>query len=234
MTGERRVDPGALHQREGRGKPVRERGLRGRDRDEAPARRGVPAARVENMADRAPGIEHGAHMAMYYADDAVVVTNPEVSSVRDSDRMLGILASKSRRAETNAEPIREYLLLTRYSPERVANGEMLSVEDVQEILSLDLLGVIPERPAKGAVKLILSPIGSQGFILGRGNQQLSVEVLKRLHIEDIIIVSTPGKLKQTPFLRVDIPDPELQKAFIDKKYFQVTIGYRTMRMVPIN
>jgi len=83
-------------------------------------------------------------MAMYFADDAVVVTNPEVSSVRDSDRMLGILSSKSRRAETDAEPIREHLLLTRYVPERVARGEMLSVEDVQEILSLKLLGVVPD------------------------------------------------------------------------------------------
>jgi septum site-determining protein MinD len=96
------------------------------------------------ICDSPAGIEHGAHMAMYYADDALVVTNPEVSSVRDSDRMLGILSSKSRRAEANAEPIREYLLLTRYAPERVQRGEMLGVEDVQDILSLDLLGVIPE------------------------------------------------------------------------------------------
>jgi len=86
-------------------------------------------------------------MAIYYADDAIVVTNPEVSSVRDSDRMLGILSSRSRRAENNEPPIREYLLLTRYSPERVAKGEMLSVGDVREILSLDLLGVIPESKA---------------------------------------------------------------------------------------
>ncbi len=96
------------------------------------------------VCDSPAGIEHGATMAMYFADDAVVVTNPEVSSVRDSDRMLGILSSKSRRAESGEEPIREYLLLTRYSPERVQRGEMLSVEDVQEILALDLLGVIPE------------------------------------------------------------------------------------------
>lgn len=96
------------------------------------------------VCDSPAGIERGAHMAMYFADDALVVTNPEVSSVRDSDRMLGLLASKSRRAENNAEPIREYLLITRYSPERVAKGEMLSVEDVQEILSMNLLGVIPE------------------------------------------------------------------------------------------
>ena len=99
------------------------------------------------VCDSPAGIEHGATMAMYYADDAIVVTNPEVSSVRDSDRMLGILSSKSRRAEAGEEPIREYLLLSRYSPERVANGEMLSVEDVKEILALDLLGVIPESQA---------------------------------------------------------------------------------------
>ena len=99
------------------------------------------------ICDSPAGIEHGATMAMYFADDAIVVTNPEVSSVRDSDRMLGIMASKSRRAENNQEPIREYLLLSRYSAERVNRGEMLSVEDVQEILSLDLLGVIPESLA---------------------------------------------------------------------------------------
>lgn len=96
------------------------------------------------VCDSPAGIEKGAHLAMYFADDAFVVTNPEVSSVRDSDRMLGILSSKSRRAEQNLEPIKEYLLLTRYSPERVKLGEMLGVDDVQEILSMHLLGVIPE------------------------------------------------------------------------------------------
>jgi septum site-determining protein MinD len=96
------------------------------------------------LCDSPAGIEHGATMAMYYADDAIVVTNPEISSVRDSDRMLGILSSRSWRAETNAEPILEHLLLTRYCPERVMRGEMLSVKDVQDILSLKLLGVIPE------------------------------------------------------------------------------------------
>jgi septum site-determining protein MinD len=99
------------------------------------------------ICDSPAGIELGATMAMYYADDAFVVTNPEISSVRDSDRMIGILSSKSRRAEQNLEPIREYLLLTRYSPERVQRGEMLSVEDVKDILSLDLIGVIPDSQA---------------------------------------------------------------------------------------
>jgi|TARA_R100000049_G_C1956586_1_gene113320 septum site-determining protein MinD len=98
------------------------------------------------VCDSPAGIEKGAHLAMYFADEAVVVTNPEVSSVRDSDRMLGLLSSKSRRAE-NGEKIKENLLLTRYNPERVENGEMLSVADVEDILSIPLLGVIPESQA---------------------------------------------------------------------------------------
>jgi septum site-determining protein MinD len=96
------------------------------------------------VCDSPAGIEHGALTALYLADHAVIVTNPEVSSVRDSDRIIGILASKSRRAEQNLDPVKEHLLLTRYSPERVTRGEMLTVEDVQEILSVPLLGVIPE------------------------------------------------------------------------------------------
>lgn len=96
------------------------------------------------VCDSPAGIEKGAYLALYYADDAFVVTNPEVSSVRDSDRMLGILASKSRRAERNEEPVKEYLLLTRYDPGRVKSGEMLGLDDVQDILSLQLLGIIPE------------------------------------------------------------------------------------------
>lgn len=99
------------------------------------------------VCDSPAGIEHGAVMAMYFADEAIVVTNPEVSSVRDSDRILGILASKSRRAELKLEPVREHLLLSRYNPRRVENGEMLSVDDVQDILAIPLLGVIPESQA---------------------------------------------------------------------------------------
>lgn len=99
------------------------------------------------VCDSPAGIEQGALMALYFADIAVVVTNPEVSSVRDSDRILGILQSKSRRAEQNLEPIKEHLLLTRYNPVRVEAGEMLSVNDVEEILAIPLLGVIPESEA---------------------------------------------------------------------------------------
>jgi septum site-determining protein MinD len=99
------------------------------------------------ICDSPAGIEAGAMMALYYADEAIVTTNPEVSSVRDSDRILGMLASRSRRAELGLEPIKEHLLLTRYSPKRVAEGEMLSVEDVVDILAIPLIGVIPESPA---------------------------------------------------------------------------------------
>lgn len=96
------------------------------------------------VCDSPAGIEKGAHLAMYYADRAVVVVNPEVSSVRDSDRILGLLSSKTHRAERGDGGVKEHLLLTRYSPKRVAAGEMMSVEDVKEILGIDVVGVIPE------------------------------------------------------------------------------------------
>jgi len=97
------------------------------------------------VCDSPAGIEKGAFLAMYFADRAVVVVNPEVSSVRDSDRILGLLSSKTRRAE-RGERVKEHLLLTRYSPKRVETGDMLSIKDVQEILGLDVVGVIPEAP----------------------------------------------------------------------------------------
>lgn len=99
------------------------------------------------VCDSPAGIEHGAQTAMYFADHAIVVTNPEVSSVRDSDRMLGLLSSKTKRAEEGREPITEHLLLTRYCPKRVTRGDMLGLSDVNEILAIPLLGVIPESQA---------------------------------------------------------------------------------------
>ena len=99
------------------------------------------------ICDSPAGIERGAHLAMYFADEAIVVTNPEVSSVRDSDRVLGLLSSKTRRAERGEGGVKPHLLLTRYDKSRVAKGEMMKIEDVQEILSIPLLGIIPESPA---------------------------------------------------------------------------------------
>jgi len=99
------------------------------------------------ICDSPAGIEAGAMMALYFADVAVITTNPEVSSVRDSDRIIGMLQSRSRRAEQGLEPIKEHLLITRYVPERVERGDMLSVENITEILAVPLAGVIPESGA---------------------------------------------------------------------------------------
>ena len=96
------------------------------------------------VCDSPAGIEKGAFLAMYFADQAVVVVNPEVSSVRDSDRILGLLASKTRHAESGSGEVKASLLLTRYAPGRVEGGEMLSIGDVEEVLGLKTIGVIPE------------------------------------------------------------------------------------------
>lgn len=95
------------------------------------------------ICDSPAGIERGATLAMRHADTAIVVTNPEISSVRDSDRIIGLLDAKTARAE-NGEQIEKHLLLTRYDPARAAHGDMLSLEDVVGILSIPLLGIIPE------------------------------------------------------------------------------------------
>jgi septum site-determining protein MinD len=96
------------------------------------------------LCDSPAGIEKGAFLSMYFADKAIVVVNPEVSSVRDSDRVLGLLASKTHRAERSDTEVSTHLLLTRYNPQRVESGEMLSIADVEEVLGLKTIGVIPE------------------------------------------------------------------------------------------
>jgi len=118
------------------------------------------------VCDSPAGIEKGAFLAMYFADRAVVVVNPEVSSVRDSDRILGLLASKTQKAE-KGERVKEHLLLTRYSPKRVEAGDMLSIADVQEILGLEVVGVIPESPevlqsSNAGVPVILDEVSPAG------------------------------------------------------------------------
>src|ERR1700744_6165080 len=95
------------------------------------------------ICDSPAGIERGATLAMRYADEAVIVTNPEVSSVRDSDRIIGMLDSKTVKAE-KGEPGEKHVLITRYDPARASRGEMLSIHDILEILATPLLGIIPE------------------------------------------------------------------------------------------
>ena len=99
------------------------------------------------ICDSPAGIERGALMAMYFADHAFVVTNPEVSSVRDSDRILGILQSKTKRAEDGAERIKEQLIITRFDSKRASSGNMLAIDSIVDLLGIPLLGVVPESHA---------------------------------------------------------------------------------------
>jgi septum site-determining protein MinD len=123
------------------------------------------------ICDSPAGIEWGAQMAMFFADEAIVVTNPEVSSVRDSDRILGLLDAKTQRATEGLDAIKTHLLLTRYSPERVAKGEMLSYHDVVDLLRIPLAGVIPESPSvlqssNAGAPVILDPtsVAAQAYL----------------------------------------------------------------------
>ena len=109
------------------------------------------------ICDSPAGIERGATLAMRYADEAVIVANPEVSSVRDSDRIIGLLDSKTDKAARD-EPMPKHLLITRFDPARAASGEMLGIADVLEILSIPLLGIVPESKDVLRASNIGSPI----------------------------------------------------------------------------
>lgn len=98
------------------------------------------------LCDSPAGIESGARHAMYFADDALLVTNPEISSCRDSDKMIGFIASKSLRAQEGREPVKQRLLINRYNARRVQKDDCLSVNDIEEMLGLPVVGVIPESP----------------------------------------------------------------------------------------
>jgi len=140
------------------------------------------------ICDSPAGIERGAFLAMYFADEAIVVSNPEVSSVRDADRMIGLLTSKSRRAE-RGEPVTQTLLLTRYDVERVEKGEMLKVEDVQDILAVPLLGIIPECPSVLQASNIGTPvILDEKSLAGRAY----AEAVSRLLGDDVPITVPRG------------------------------------------
>ena len=149
------------------------------------------------VCDSPAGIERGAVMALTFADEALVVTNPEVSSIRDSDRILGILQSKSRRAKDGREAVKEHLIITRYSAKRVEEGEMLSYKDVQELLRVPLLGVIPESD----VVLQSSNAGSP-VIHSKGNEAADayLDVIARFLGEDVplrfVSYEKPGLLKR--------------------------------------
>jgi septum site-determining protein MinD len=141
------------------------------------------------LCDSPAGIEKGATLAMHHADAAVVVTNPEVSSVRDSDRIIGLLDSKTARAE-RGERIEKHLLLTRYDAARAARGEMLKVEDVLEILSIPLLGIIPESEEVLRASNLGSPVTLSAPQSGPGRAYF--EAARRL-LGESLPVSMPGE-----------------------------------------
>ncbi len=154
------------------------------------------------VCDSPAGIERGALMALRFADEALVVSNPEVSSVRDSDRILGILQAKSRRAEQGLEPVKEHLLITRYSPKRVEDGEMLSYKDVQEILRIPVIGVIPESED----------------VLQASNQGTPVVHMKDTHVADAYLDVVARFLGETKPLRfVDYEKPGIFKRLFGGK-----------------
>jgi septum site-determining protein MinD len=134
------------------------------------------------ICDSPAGIERGAILAMRHADAAVIVTNPEVSSVRDSDRIIGMLDSKTEKAE-KGERIDKHLLITRYDSTRAARGEMLSIDDVLEILSTPLLGIIPESEDVLRASNLGSPITLNNRLSAPARAY--VEAAKRLKGEDI-------------------------------------------------
>lgn len=149
------------------------------------------------VCDSPAGIERGALLAMRFADQAIVVANPEVSSVRDSDRIIGLLDSKTVRAE-RGEQMDKQLLLTRFDPARSNSGEMLSIDDVLEILSIPLLGVIPESKEILRASNIGAPVTMNASISQAGLAYL--EAARRLGGETVP-VAIPDQ-KKTFFTRL--------------------------------
>ncbi|PWK72846.1 septum site-determining protein MinD [Aminobacter sp. AP02] len=137
------------------------------------------------LCDSPAGIERGAQLAMRFADEAVIVTNPEVSSVRDSDRIIGLLDSKTLKAE-QGESVTKHILVTRYDAARASRGEMLSIDDVLEILSTPLLGIIPE--SQGVLRA--SNVGSPVTLNEPTNAaaRAYVDAARRLQGEDVPVV----------------------------------------------
>ena len=138
-----------------------------------------------SVCDSPAGIERGALMAMYYADHALIVTNPEISSVRDSDRILGILGSKTQRAEQHKEPVTEQLIITRYCDKRAQAGDMLSINDITDLLGIELLGIIPESKNVLNASNAGTPVILQNKTdAGNAYQQAVLRFLKKLPVYD--------------------------------------------------
>jgi len=143
------------------------------------------------LCDSPAGIERGATLAMRYADEAIIVTNPEVSSVRDSDRIIGMLDSKTARAERGHEVVK-HLLITRYDKARAARGEMLNIDDVLEILAIPLLGIVPESPDVLRASNVGSPVTLNNA--ASAPARAYIDAARRLDGEEIVM-SVPVERK---------------------------------------
>lgn len=128
------------------------------------------------ICDSPAGIESGARHAMYFADEAVICTNPEISSCRDSDKMVGFIASNSLRAAKEQKPVRQTLLVTRYDADRAEKEESLRLDDITDLLGLPLVGVIPESSS-----VLTSANMGQPVIMGTDNAAIAYkDVVSRL------------------------------------------------------
>ncbi|KRB44643.1 MAG: septum site-determining protein MinD [Pseudomonadota bacterium] len=142
------------------------------------------------VCDSPAGIEKGALLAMRFADLAVVVTNPEVSSVRDSDRIIGMLDSKTQRAEDGGR-LEKHLLLTRYDAARAARGEMMKVDDILEILAIPLLGIVSESPDVLSASNVGSPVTLHNPTSAAGRAY--IDAARRLLGENIVVDTPPER-----------------------------------------
>ncbi|KAF1336013.1 Septum site-determining protein mind, partial [Globisporangium splendens] len=152
------------------------------------------------LCDSPAGIESGARHAMYFADDAILVTNPEISSCRDSDKMIGFIASKSLRAQENHAPVNQRLLINRYDANRVKNDDCLSVEDIEEMLGLPVVGVIPE-----SAHVLTSSNMGQPVITATGENAATAF--------DDAVARFLGEQREMKFLEPDQP-----KGFLDRLF----------------
>jgi septum site-determining protein MinD len=143
------------------------------------------------ICDSPAGIERGATLAMRHADSAVVVTNPEISSVRDSDRIIGLLDSKTAKAE-RGERINKHLLITRYHSSRAGRGDMMSIDDILEILSIPLVGIIPESEEVLRASNVGSPVTLNNSLSAPARAY--IEVARRLKGEQVPML-IPSKTK---------------------------------------
>ena len=141
--------------------------------------------------DSPAGIESGARHAMFFCDDAIIVTNPELSSCRDADKMIGFVSSRSRRAEIgepDCKPVSQTLLITRYDVDRAEKQETLAIEDMKDLLGLSVIGVIPESKDVLTCTNLGTPIISMGEEHPAAGAYMDMVVSQHRQVQFILLV----------------------------------------------